>query len=159
MNDAENGKSADYLYQGIAGRAFERRFQLAENVHVRGARLENGLLHIDLERVVPDEQKPRRIAINGGESDGDRGQAEIGPGGISPAVQLRSPPSAEQCWKGAPSPPGRAFPFSFGFSGAMGGPLLFYPCTPKLFRPVWRLGYTGRPSPLIERPCRAGKAR
>jgi molecular chaperone IbpA len=58
----------DFLYQGIAGRAFERRFQLAENVHVRGARLENGLLHVDLERVVPEEQKPRRIAINGGAS-------------------------------------------------------------------------------------------
>ena len=53
-----------YLYQGIAGRAFERRFQLAEHVEVRAAKLENGLLHIDLERVVPDEKKPRRIAIN-----------------------------------------------------------------------------------------------
>jgi len=54
-----------YLYQGIAGRSFERRFQLAENVEVRGAQLENGLLHIDLERIVPEEKKPRRIAING----------------------------------------------------------------------------------------------
>jgi molecular chaperone IbpA len=53
-----------YLYQGIAGRTFERRFQLAENVEIRGARLENGLLHIDLERLVPEEQKPRRIQIN-----------------------------------------------------------------------------------------------
>jgi molecular chaperone IbpA len=53
-----------YLYQGIAGRAFDRRFQLAENVEVVGAKLENGLLHIDLERVVPEEQKPRRIQIN-----------------------------------------------------------------------------------------------
>jgi molecular chaperone IbpA len=53
-----------YLHQGIAARAFERRFQLAENVEVRGARLENGLLHIDLERVVPEEKKPRRIPIN-----------------------------------------------------------------------------------------------
>jgi molecular chaperone IbpA len=53
-----------YLYQGIAGRTFERRFQLAENVEVRGAQLENGLLHIDLERIVPEEKKPRRIAIN-----------------------------------------------------------------------------------------------
>jgi molecular chaperone IbpA len=56
-----------YLYQGIAGRSFERRFQLAENVEVRGARLVNGLLHIDLERIVPEEKKPRRIAINAGE--------------------------------------------------------------------------------------------
>ena len=54
-----------YLYQGIAGRTFERRFQLAENVEVRGAQLVNGLLHIDLERMVPEEKKPRRIVING----------------------------------------------------------------------------------------------
>jgi len=53
------------LYRGIAGRSFERRFQLADHVEVRGAKLENGLLHIDLERVVPEAQKPRRIAING----------------------------------------------------------------------------------------------
>ena len=53
-----------YLYQGIAGRSFERRFQLAENVEVKGAQLENGLLHIELERIVPEEKKLRRIAIN-----------------------------------------------------------------------------------------------
>jgi molecular chaperone IbpA len=53
-----------YLYQGIAGRTFERRFQLAENVEVRGAQLEHGLLHIELERIVPEEKKPRRISIN-----------------------------------------------------------------------------------------------
>jgi len=57
-------KPQSYLYQGIAGRAFERRFQLAEHVEVRAAKLENGLLHIDLERVIPEEKKPRRIAIN-----------------------------------------------------------------------------------------------
>ena len=56
---------ARYLHQGIAGRAFDRRFQLAENVEVRGAQLENGLLHVDLERIVPEEKKPRRIAIGG----------------------------------------------------------------------------------------------
>jgi len=56
-----------YLHQGIAGRAFERQFQLAQHVVVKGARLENGLLHIDLERVVPEEKKPRRIQINGPE--------------------------------------------------------------------------------------------
>jgi molecular chaperone IbpA len=60
--DRENGQGR-YLHQGIAGRAFERRFQLAENVEVRGAQLENGLLHIDLERIVPEEKKPRRITI------------------------------------------------------------------------------------------------
>ncbi|MBS0472409.1 MAG: Hsp20 family protein [Proteobacteria bacterium] len=60
----EETDKQSYLYQGIAGRAFERRFQLAEHVEVRAAKLENGLLHIDLERVVPEEKKPRRIAIN-----------------------------------------------------------------------------------------------
>ncbi|AXU97082.1 MAG TPA: heat shock protein IbpA [Erwinia persicina] len=52
-----------YLYQGIAERNFERKFQLAEHVHVRDAKLENGLLYIDLERVVPEANKPRRIEI------------------------------------------------------------------------------------------------
>ncbi len=56
-----------YLHQGIAGRAFERSFRLADHVEVKAARLENGLLHVDLERVVPEEKKPRRIPINGGE--------------------------------------------------------------------------------------------
>jgi molecular chaperone IbpA len=60
----EDTQKQEYLYQGIAGRAFERRFQLAEHVEVRAARLENGLLHVDLERIVPEEKKPRRIAIN-----------------------------------------------------------------------------------------------
>jgi len=58
-----NGAQSRYLHQGIAGRAFERRFQLAENVEVKGAQLENGLLHVDLERIVPEEKKPRRITI------------------------------------------------------------------------------------------------
>ncbi len=56
----------DVLYQGIAGRAFERRFQLADHVVVTGATSENGLLHIDLVREVAEAQKPRTIAINGG---------------------------------------------------------------------------------------------
>ena len=43
---------------------FERSFQLAEHVEVKAARLENGLLHVDLERIVPEEKKPRRITIN-----------------------------------------------------------------------------------------------
>src|SRR4051812_5858267 len=64
----EAATKLSYLHQGIAGRAFERKFQLAEHVEVRGARLENGLLHIALERVVPEEKKPRKIAINGPEA-------------------------------------------------------------------------------------------
>jgi len=59
----KEGVKSHYLHQGIAGRSFDRRFQLAENVEVRGAQLENGLLHIDLERIVPEEKKPRRITI------------------------------------------------------------------------------------------------
>lgn len=55
-----------FLYQGIAARNFERRFQLAEHVRVNGARLENGLLHVELEREIPEAMKPRRIAIEGG---------------------------------------------------------------------------------------------
>ncbi len=61
----EDQEKQTYLHQGIAGRAFERQFQLADHVEVRDAKLENGLLHIALERVVPEEKKPRRIAING----------------------------------------------------------------------------------------------
>ncbi|MCP1550496.1 MULTISPECIES: Hsp20 family protein [Methylorubrum] len=57
------GKSAEVLYQGIAARAFERRFQLADHVQVTGAVLENGLLHVDLVREVPEAKKPRRIEI------------------------------------------------------------------------------------------------
>ena len=60
----EPSAQPSYLHQGIAGRAFERQFQLAEHVEVKGARLENGLLHIALERVVPEEKKPRKITIN-----------------------------------------------------------------------------------------------
>ena len=54
-----------YLYQGIAGRNFERKFQLAEHVQVVDARLENGLLHVELERQIPEAMKPRKINIGG----------------------------------------------------------------------------------------------
>ena len=57
--------SGEVLYQGIAGRAFERQFQLADYVQVKGASLENGLLHVDLVREIPEAKKPRQIAING----------------------------------------------------------------------------------------------
>jgi molecular chaperone IbpA len=53
----------EVLYQGIAARSFERRFQLADHVHVTGASLENGLLHVDLARELPEAQKPRQIPI------------------------------------------------------------------------------------------------
>ena len=54
------------LFQGIAARAFERRFQLADAVSVMGAKLENGLLFVELKRELPEAKKPRQIAINGG---------------------------------------------------------------------------------------------
>jgi molecular chaperone IbpA len=72
----EDAEKSSYLYHGIAGRAFERRFQLAEHVEVKGAKLENGLLHIELERVVPEEKKPRRISINAPELKTIEGQAK-----------------------------------------------------------------------------------
>jgi len=56
-------KRSDVLYKGIAERAFERSFQLADHVLVRSARLANGLLHIDLVREVPEAMKPRAIPI------------------------------------------------------------------------------------------------
>ena len=60
-NDEE--KSGDVLYQGIAARNFKRSFQLADHVQVKGASLENGLLHIDLVREIPEAMKPRAIPI------------------------------------------------------------------------------------------------
>ncbi|MFO1117820.1 MAG: Hsp20 family protein [Beijerinckiaceae bacterium] len=64
---AAEGPQNEVLYQGIAARAFERRFQLADHVQVSGARLENGLLHVELVREIPEAQKPRQIPINGGQ--------------------------------------------------------------------------------------------
>ena len=61
----ENERQSEVLYQGIAARAFERRFQLADHVEVTGASLENGLLHVELVRQIPEAQKPRRIEIGG----------------------------------------------------------------------------------------------
>ena len=56
-------KTGDVLYQGIAARTFERSFQLADYVKVKGASLENGLLHVDLLREIPEAMKPRSIPI------------------------------------------------------------------------------------------------
>ena len=62
----QNEKSGEVLYQGIAARAFERRFQLADHVEVKGAALENGLLHVDLAREIPEAMKPRSVPIGNG---------------------------------------------------------------------------------------------
>ena len=58
----------EVLYQGIAARAFERRFQLADHVQVTGAALEHGLLHVDLVREIPEAKKPRQIPIGNGKA-------------------------------------------------------------------------------------------
>ena len=59
----EGSDKPEVIYQGIAARAFERRFELADHVRVTGASLENGLLHVDLVREIPEAQKPRTIPI------------------------------------------------------------------------------------------------
>ena len=61
--DSAEQSSSKYLYQGIAERGFERKYQLADYVTVQAADLNNGLLHIDLKRELPDAMKPRAIAI------------------------------------------------------------------------------------------------
>jgi molecular chaperone IbpA len=63
---ASEGGKTEVLYRGIAGRAFERRFVLADHIVVEGADLRNGLLFVGLKRVVPEALKPRRIAIGSG---------------------------------------------------------------------------------------------
>jgi molecular chaperone IbpA len=60
------GQGNEVLYRGIAGRAFKRRFVLADHMVVEGADLRDGLLHVGLKRVVPEALKPRKIAIGGG---------------------------------------------------------------------------------------------
>lgn len=73
--------AGEMLYQGIAARAFERRFQLADHVEVKAAALANGLLHVDLVREIPEQLKPRQIPIgtNGGSAkviDAKTGEAK-----------------------------------------------------------------------------------
>ena len=65
----EEEKSRVFLHRGIAGRAFERRFQLADYIKVGGATLVNGLLNIDLVREVPEAQKPRTVKIAVGQGE------------------------------------------------------------------------------------------
>jgi molecular chaperone IbpA len=73
---ANEGQRAEILYRGIAGRAFERRFVLADHIVVEGADVQNGLLHVGLKRVVPEALKPRKIAIG-----------NSAPAAITPALQ------------------------------------------------------------------------
>lgn len=66
--DEQPEEAARYLHRGIAERAFERRFTLADHIRVAGATLENGLLHVDLVREVPEALKPRTIEIAKGDA-------------------------------------------------------------------------------------------
>ncbi len=64
---AKDEAERTYLHRGIAGRAFERRFELADHIKVKEASLQNGLLHVELVREVPEAAKPRTIKISAGE--------------------------------------------------------------------------------------------
>jgi molecular chaperone IbpA len=64
---ANDGPKAEILYRGIAGRAFERRFVLADHIIVEGADVLHGLLHVGLKRIVPESLKPRKITIGSGQ--------------------------------------------------------------------------------------------
>lgn len=74
LNDKarEQDEKTQYLYRGIAGRAFRHTFELADTVRVNGAELVNGLLHVDLVREIPERKKPRQIEIGSG---GEQGRA------------------------------------------------------------------------------------
>ncbi len=74
LNDKarEQDEKTQYLYRGIAGRAFRHTFELADTVRVNGAELVNGLLHVDLVRDIPERKKPRQIEISSG---GEQGHA------------------------------------------------------------------------------------
>jgi molecular chaperone IbpA len=77
IGKADKGEESErqFLHRGIAKRAFERRFQLADTIKVTGAGYHDGLLNIELKREVPEHKKPRRIAIDGQASE--EGGAEI----------------------------------------------------------------------------------
>ena len=68
-------REREFLHRGIAARTFERRFQLADHMEVKGADLKDGLLHVDLVRNVPERLKPRTIAIGSGK--GEAKQVEV----------------------------------------------------------------------------------
>lgn len=69
---SDDEDSTQFLYRGIASRAFERRFQLADHVEVAGASLKSGLLHIDLKREIPEELKPRKITVTSYKDSGSK---------------------------------------------------------------------------------------
>jgi molecular chaperone IbpA len=76
--DEEDKQESKFLYRGIANRSFERKFQLADYVRVVDARMENGLLHIELRREIPEAMKPRTVEIRGDGGKLIEGQQESG---------------------------------------------------------------------------------
>ena len=79
-SESRNNKDGNYLHMGIATRAFERRFELADFVRVESADLRDGLLTIELLREIPEAMKPRKIAIGGAEArtiDADNDRPEM----------------------------------------------------------------------------------
>ena len=75
QQDKAENEETEVLFRGIAARNFERRFQLADHVEVRNAWLENGLLHIELVREIPEAMKPRKIVIGGDSAKQIEGKA------------------------------------------------------------------------------------
>ncbi|MCX7554096.1 Hsp20 family protein [Marinicella sp. S1101] len=73
----ENDVEGKYIHRGIANRSFERRFQLADHVKVKAANMNNGLLHIELEREIPEAMKPRTIAIGTDEKTINQGPKAV----------------------------------------------------------------------------------
>ena len=68
QGESKNSEKPDYLHRGIASRKFHRQFTLAETVEVKDVKLENGVLSVHLENIIPDEKKPKKFAINKGGS-------------------------------------------------------------------------------------------
>jgi molecular chaperone IbpA len=86
---AENrNRDGNFVHVGIATRAFERRFELADFVRVEDAVMKDGLLSVELVREIPEAMRPRKIAINGGQSEPIQGEA-------APAVEAQSEPASE----------------------------------------------------------------
>lgn len=85
-----DGDDARYIHRGIAARAFERRFGLADHVQVRSAELRDGILSIVLEREIPEEMKPRRIEIGGGAVRRLEGEATERSSQAAPTTELEA---------------------------------------------------------------------
>ena len=105
---AKEEQSGEVLYQGIAARAFERVFQLADHVVVKNAALENGLLHVDLVREIPEAKKPRQIPIGNGEAKA-QGNAQVVDAKAEENCRLTAETRTSKCE--APRMPRGAFVF------------------------------------------------